>query len=276
MKQQLIKQFDIQIVRESTIKAKTKSITILYKNKNIRLKGNIFHSSTFENTKKQLMNTDKSTIEVDSTLNEQKRLHKINIDLDQFNRSKNEYIELHNKYARDIAKERFINRSKVPISSKTKNYLSYQAKIYKSVYGASIDYNLKGFYIKKFDNIPLPITVIINKSKNIKVIDRGSEITVDGYNLKEEVEISLKMALAKGWKLENIVSSGSDEFIAESQRQIQKFLSKKEHTIFNDKILTTVEKTHSVIKYNFSNKYSKENVNITKKKTIKKTLNRNK
>jgi hypothetical protein len=280
LKQELIKQFDIEIIRESTIKAKTKSITILYKNKKIRLKGNVFHSSTFEDAKKQLMNIDKSSIEINYKLNEQKRLHKINNDLEQFNTTKNKYIELQNKYARDEAKKRFIEHSKVSISPKTKNCLSYQAKIYKSAYGASIDYDLKGFYIKKFGNIPLPITVIINKFKKIKVVDRGSEITIDGYNLKEEVAISLQIALAKGWKLENIVSDGSNEFVDESKRQIQKLLCKKEDNIYNDKIITTLEKTHSVIKYNLSNKYSKENEDITKKKTVKifrkMNLNRNK
>ena len=279
-KEKLINNFEIEIVRESTVKAKTKSITILYKNKKIRLKGNLFNSSTFNDAKKQLMNTDKSSIEVNYKLNEQKRLDKINIDLDQFNTAKSEYIELHNKYARDKAKERFIEPMEVPVTVKTINYISYQAKIYKAVYGANIDYDLKGFYIKKFDNSPNPITVISNKSKNIKVVDRGSEITVEGYNLKEEVTISLEMAIAKGWKLENILSSGSDVFIAESKRQIHKLLNKKEHTICNDKIINSIVKTHSVIKYNFYSKYSKESISITKKKPIqifrKTNLNRNK
>ena len=72
------------------------------------------------------------------------------------------------------------------------------------------------------------VTSVSNKKKNIKVVDRGDKITVEGYNLKQEVAISLQMAISKGWKLENIISDGSDEFIVESKKQIQQLLKNQE------------------------------------------------
>jgi hypothetical protein len=225
LKQHLEHNLKIQIIRESTIKAKTKSITILYNNKKIRLKGDIFHQSTFNDAKKKIL----STLKDEDTQSSVISLDRLKPELKEFNQSKVAYIERHNQYARNKAKKK-LDEYFYQSEQRPKNkFTTYQEKIYHSIYGKNISYDLKGFYIKKFEHQPIPITVLSNKSKNIKVIDRGDEVTVEGDNLKEEVRLSIELCLAKDWKLEDIESSGSEEFIKESKRQIGILIQNSEH-----------------------------------------------
>ena len=71
--------------------------------------------------------------------------------------------------------------------------------------------------------------IINNFSKNIQIIDAGDEIVSlkKTTNLQEQVRIMIDIALAKGWKLENIEAIGDDSFIYEVNRQIAKALEEK-------------------------------------------------
>lgn len=220
LKNRLEEVFNIEIIRESTSKAKTKSITILCDNKKIRLKGDIFHYSTFDKAREELLlnsNTNKEEIKQNDSTYE---LKKLNQQLQEFNQKKITYINKQNEYARRKAQEKIEQYNIQEIQLIKNRFKNYQSKIYYEIYGKSINYNLNGFYIKQYEKQPNNMTIITSKEKHIKVIDRGTEITLEGDNLKEEVKISIELCLAKGWELEDIESNGSDEFIRESKRQI--------------------------------------------------------
>jgi len=271
LKIQLENNFGIKIIRESTVKAKTKSITILHNNKRIRLKGDIFHDSTFDKAKQQLIDrsNDNENNITERPLNSTD-FKIINEELERFNQKKIRYIEEQNRYARDKAKK-LIDDSYYRAKKISKNrFITYQAKIYFSIYGKNIAYDLKGFYVKKFEHRPRPITIISNKEKQIKVIDKGEEIIAQGNNLKEEVTLSIQIALSKGWKLEDIITEGSDEFVKESQKQIKQLIIIRDQStrslIKRSKVIATQNKTKSFVKelYNppkINNKKSNEKSN---------------
>lgn len=255
LKNRLEKVFNIKIIRESTSKAKTKSITILYDNKKIRLKGDIFHYSTFDKARGKLLsneNTNKEKIkQVDSTY----ELEKLNQQLQEFNQKKIIYINQQNEYARRKAQEKIEQYNFQEVQQIKNRFKNYQSKIYYEIYGKSINYNLNGFYIKQYEDQPNNMTIITNKEKQIKVIDRGTEITLEGDNLKEEVKISIELCLAKGWELEDIESNGSDEFIRESKKQINILIKNRDQNMertqekhilvnSNDKSKTIVEQEY--------------------------------
>ncbi|MCT7647826.1 hypothetical protein [Aliarcobacter butzleri] len=104
-------------------------------------------------------------------------------------------------------------------------YLSYQQKLFDQHYDYLIKDKLEGYYIKKVNN-----EVIINNfSKNIQIIDAGDEIVSlkKTTNLQEQVRIMIDIALAKGWKLENIEVIGNDDFTYEANSQISKLIEKE-------------------------------------------------
>lgn len=98
--------------------------------------------------------------------------------------------------------------------------LTFQQKIFYKHYGVNIQDSLKGYYVKTdtgADN-----TTFINRSKGIKVEDKGNEIVsysnVD--SVQDEVRLMVDLALAKGWKLLEIEVNGTPQFIKEAKKQI--------------------------------------------------------
>jgi len=231
LKKRLENTFNIKVIRESTSKAKTKSITILYDNKKIRLKGDIFHFSTFDRARKELLSDRNMNREEIKKIDSNYGLKKLNQQLQEFNQKKITYINQQNEYARRKAKKRIKQYNFQEVQQIKNRFKNYQSKIYYEIYGRSINYNLNGFYIKQYEDQPNNMTIITNKEKQIKVIDRGAEITLEGDNLKEEVKISIELCLAKGWELEDIESNGSEEFIKESKRQINILIKSRDQNL---------------------------------------------
>ena len=109
------------------------------------------------------------------------------------------------------------------------NKMSYQNKIFVNIYKVNANINLNGYYIKHNENN----TVVLNKSKDIKIVDNGDEILSLGSNLEEEISLMLDMAIAKKWDLANMEISGNDEFVQESVRQINNRLMQETLDIQN-------------------------------------------
>lgn len=154
--------------------------------------------------------------------------------------------------------------AKTKINTNTKRsfkFLSYQQKLFNQHYDYLIKDTLEGYFIKNDNN-----KVIINNfSKNIQIIDAGDEIVSlkKTTNLQEQVRIMIDIALAKGWKLENIEAIGDDSFIYEVNRQIAKALEEKNKSKnIDSEIMITRAKTE----------LQQQNINM-KDKELLKTIN---
>jgi hypothetical protein len=108
----------------------------------------------------------------------------------------------------------------------------FQEILLEQIYNKYIPLREKGFFVKKEkDKVR-----VVNKKKNINVEDRGDKILIKGKNLKEQVKLALDIAEAKGWKLEEIVARGSDEFKKEVYSQIKERLLKQQQTSLSLKL----------------------------------------
>ncbi len=112
----------------------------------------------------------------------------------------------------------------------TNSNLSFQEKIFYRHYKHIIDdnVNLKGYYIDTTDRNNVKFS---NKSKNINVVDNGSEITslTKSKNLQEEVALMIKIAEAKNWNLADLEIIGEKDFIREAEKQIAEKLRVKKN-----------------------------------------------
>jgi hypothetical protein len=100
--------------------------------------------------------------------------------------------------------------------------LTFQQKIFFKHYGANIQDSLKGYYIKT-DDTGADNTTFMNRSKGIKIKDRGDEIVSysNADSVAEEVKLMIDIAiLGKGWSLLEIEVNGTPEFIKEAKKQI--------------------------------------------------------
>lgn len=110
--------------------------------------------------------------------------------------------------------------------SKKSNYnsfksLTFQQKIFYKHYGVNIQDSLRGYYVKT-DETGVDNTTFINRSKGVKVEDKGDEIvSYSNINsIEDEVRLMVNIALAKGWDLLDIQIDGTPEFINEAKKQI--------------------------------------------------------
>ncbi len=120
--------------------------------------------------------------------------------------------------------------------------LSYQQKIFKSLYKKVSESDLKGYYI---DTSNKNATVFTNKKKSIKVVDRGDKITSDiqNANQEEKVKLMLDIAEAKGWNLATISINGNEAFKKEARRQIVKRLKLDTKTLSLTEAVAIKEQT---------------------------------
>lgn len=99
--------------------------------------------------------------------------------------------------------------------------LSVQQKIFFKHYGVNIEDSLRGYYVKT-DDTGADNTTFINRSKGVKVEDKGDEIVSysNVNSVQEEAKLMIDIALAKGWNLLEIEVNGTPEFIKEAKKQI--------------------------------------------------------
>ena len=101
---------------------------------------------------------------------------------------------------------------------------SYQSKLFSELYKIRSTVDLRGYYVKSYKNTG--IRVVGNSKKDIKVIDRGSKISLDTKptDLQTSVILMLDMAEGKGWDLLQLNITGSDTFKNEVARQVKERL----------------------------------------------------
>lgn len=99
--------------------------------------------------------------------------------------------------------------------------LTFQQKIFYKNYGVNIQDSLRGYYVKT-DITGADNTTFINRSKGVKIEDKGDEIVSysNADSIQEEAKLMIDIALAKGWNLLDIQVDGSSQFIKEAKKQI--------------------------------------------------------
>lgn len=99
--------------------------------------------------------------------------------------------------------------------------LSVQQKIFFKHYGVNIEDSLRDYYVKTA-NTGADNTTFINRSKGVKVEDKGDEIVSysNVNSVQEEAKLMIDIALAKGWDLLEMEIDGKPEFIKEAKKQI--------------------------------------------------------
>lgn len=101
---------------------------------------------------------------------------------------------------------------------------SFQQKVFFDKYKTNLNIDLKGFYIDSKNDE----TTFINKSKNIKIIDKGDSVGTEGVASSEKIKMMLDICEAKKWDLKSLNINGSDDFKSEVKRQIEDRLRIKE------------------------------------------------
>jgi hypothetical protein len=156
--------------------------------------------------------------------------------------------------------------------------LSFQEKLFYKTYQKDIkDFDFKGYYIDSKEDF----TKFTNNQKQIKIEDKGNEITSTskGDSLNEEVVLMIKIAEAKGWKLTELEIDGNDEFVAEAEKQIAQRI--EELNKLNKKEISKIpdfqkERPNSEIqnyKKDFTEKQYQKKVNSSDFDKIKSDLN---
>lgn len=268
LKADIEKEFNTKIINQSK-NAKVSSITILKDDKKIRIKGALFSEKGFLKAKDELIKP--------SPDNYKSKTKPTKDDIDYYKEleQKNEHIKA------EIDKRETYSRNKAKVeereflkeasnSTGQDNYISYQAKLYKKLYNKTINYDLKSFYIRRRESD----IVVQNKSKHIRVIDKGNKIHASGANTIEEVKIMLEMAKAKGWAIDKINAKGSDKFLKEFNKQREKALSKKDADVQEHSIIKeTPRKTKGQAEQKNIDRTANETLNKTDLKELKKSLN---
>lgn len=189
---------------ESTTKARTRYVSVtLDDGKTYRLKGPLFGRESFGGALSQIQ------AEVEEGGYKERKPGKFTPKpkkLEEITAKREEYITKRAAAARRRAIDRE-QREEIeqPQAVHTKNklillFFSRANTEARSIYGHEIGYNLKGLWVSKFNNQPVPMTVIKSTAKNIHVVDKGNEIVAKGENMKEQVAIMFELAIAKGWQ----------------------------------------------------------------------------
>lgn len=192
-------------ITESTPKARTRYLSVtLDGGKTYRLKGPLFGRESFADALNQI----KSDME-EGGYKERKQGKFVPRPpkLEEITAKREEYITKRAAAARRRAKEREKREAEeLQFTGEGRQkrkviflFFSRANTEARSIYGQEIGYNLKGLWIGKFNNQPVPMTVIKSNAKNIHVVDKGNEIVAKGENMTEQAAIMFELAIAKGW-----------------------------------------------------------------------------
>lgn len=145
---------------------------------------------------------------------------------DVYSKRVNEIAKRRSKKATEDLKKIYEEDEQLKKSFEKREYnsfksLSFQQKIFYKHYGVNIQDSLRGYYLKT-DDTGSDNTTFINRSKGVKVEDKGDEIVSysNADSVQEEARLMIDIALAKGWDLLEIEVNGTSEFIKEAKKQI--------------------------------------------------------
>ena len=197
-------------------KAKTPYISIKLPNfpRAIRLKGELFSDKSFKDAREQLLKNSKY-ISVKQT--QRKDPAEILQELEELQAKRKARVLKRIKNKRLQQEQELIKKEQ---TQKMKNYISYAEKELNKIYNYNFNLNLpKYFFVRRYENTGY--TIITNKKKNIKVLDKGNKIVATGSNLEEQAKIMIELAVAKGWDLSKVRVTGDEEFKKIATKLIQ-------------------------------------------------------
>lgn len=197
-------------------KAKTPYISIKLPNfpRAIRLKGELFSDKSFKDAREQLLK-DNKYISVKQT--QRKDPAEILQEVEELQAKRKARVLKRIKNKRLQAEQELI---KAEQNRRIKNYISYAEKELNKIYNYIFNLNLpRYFFVRRYENTGY--TLIQNKKKNIKVLDKGNKIVATGSNLEEQAKIMIELAVAKGWDLRKVRVTGDEEFKKIATKLIQ-------------------------------------------------------
>ena len=203
--------------------ARTPYISIKLPNFNraIRLKGELFSDKSFKQAKESLLK-DNKYIEVKATRKDPQELLK---ELEEIRARRVARVLKRIEKKRLQAEQELIRKEQ---TQRVKNYISYAEKLLNKFYNYNFNLDLpKGFFVRRYENTGY--TLIRNKKRGIKVLDKGDKIVAQGKNLEEQAKIMIELAIAKGWDLRKVQVTGSDEFKRIANRLIEEKLKELEN-----------------------------------------------
>ena len=106
---------------------------------------------------------------------------------------------------------------------------SIQNTIFEKIYAFDTSFDLTYWYIKEING------QIVLQNKSTQISDEGNTIVVKRYtsnDLSSNARLLVDMAIAKGWDLEKILITGSQEFIASIEHEL---LLRKDNNNENNK-----------------------------------------
>ncbi|RTI70976.1 LPD7 domain-containing protein, partial [Campylobacter jejuni] len=109
-------------------------------------------------------------------------------------------------------------------------FSDFKTKLISEVY-QNIKHDFSNYYFDKEKK------EFFNRKLDFKVQDNGDSIALNSknsQNMSEKVSLMLKMAMAKGWDLDNLNIKGSDKFKAEYYKQITEIQKNKIKELEND------------------------------------------
>lgn len=135
--------------------------------------------------------------------------------------------------------------------------ISYQNKVFYNRYKTALNRDLKGYYIDTSKNNQTQF-----KAQGVDILDTGNKLTAKGSDLKAQVALMFDIAEAKKWNLLMLGVSGSEQFRAEVERQIQerflrniaemdrekkKIIIQTQKDLYNIQRKTTITRTYSLL-----------------------------
>jgi len=230
----LAKKLKAQINRSKNAKTPYISIKLPNANRAIRLKGELF-GQNFLQAKKAIIEGNRK---VKLPTAPRRSLQEVAKELRAVQIRRIERIVKRIKYARKKAKHRTYAQE---AKERIQNYLSYAERELKKIYLTEIPLpTKKGFFVRKYENTGY--TIVVNKKRDIKIIDKGNKIVAQGKNLEEQAKIMIEMALAKGWDLAKVRVNGSEEFKKIAKELIKQKLKELERPLFPNASLEAVKK----------------------------------
>ena len=210
----LEKKLNAEIKKSKNAKTPYISIKLSQFPRAIRLKGELFSDKSFIQAKENLLKNSKY-ISVKQT--QRKDPQELLQELEELQAKRKARVLKRIKNKRLQQEQELI---KAEQNRRIKNYISYAEKELNKIYNYNFNLNLpRYFFVRRYENTGY--TLIQNKKKNIKVLDKGNKIVATGSNLEEQAKIMIELAVAKGWDLSKVRVTGDEEFKKIATKLIQ-------------------------------------------------------
>jgi predicted RNA binding protein YcfA (HicA-like mRNA interferase family) len=199
-------------------RAKTPYVSVKVGGKAVRLKGGLFNPEEFEKAKLAILRGENSY----RSPAEGRSLEEIERELEEIQKGRIERIAKRTSKARAKAKAEMEETAQAEKDEREeKGSISYP--IPSKLETLPLPLRQSGYFVKRYENTGY--TIVANRKKGVKIIDKGDKIVAKGSNLEEQALIMVEMAVAKGWDLRSVRVRGSEEFKQIVKRLIEERLA---------------------------------------------------